>query len=132
MYHEYSITEHAVLWTIRLTVALIIVGLFAGLFYVWPQYRVWQRGLAGEAALRQAEQERQILVEQARAEKDSATLRAEAIAIVGKAAQDYPEYRSQEFIGAFAEALQGGKISQVVYVPTEANIPIMEAGRVVR
>ncbi len=48
---------------------------------------------------------------------------------MGEAAQKYPEYRQQEFIGAFGEALKSGTISQIIYVPTEANIPIMEAGR---
>ncbi len=55
--------------------------------------------------------------------------RAEAIKIVGQAAKDYPEYRNQEFIGAFAHAIQDGRISQIIYVPTEANIPITEARR---
>ena len=45
-------------------------------------------------------------------------------------AQKYPEYRQQEFIGAFAEAIQSGQVEQIIYVPTEANIPIVEAGRV--
>ncbi len=31
-------------------------------------------------------------------------------------------------MGAFAEALQSEKIDQIIYVPTEANIPITEAG----
>jgi len=63
------------------------------------------------------------------AELDSASLRAEAISIVGKAAKKYPEYRKQEFIGAFAEALQEGTIHQIIYVPTEANISILEASK---
>jgi len=36
-------------------------------------YNVWQQGLAGKATLERAEQERQILVKQALAERDSAT-----------------------------------------------------------
>ncbi|WP_312307640.1 hypothetical protein [Acinetobacter variabilis] len=47
----------------------------------------------------------------------------------GQAAKDYPEYRKQEFIGAFGEALREGRIQQIIYVPTEANIPIVEAGK---
>lgn len=85
--------------------------------------------LLGEAELKRAEQNRQIQVQQATAERDSASLRAEAIKIVGQAAKDFPEYRYQEFLGAFAEALKDGKINQVIYVPTEANVPLMEAGR---
>ena len=97
--------------------------------WVFPRYGVWQQNLSGKASLARATQERQIQVEQAKAERESAEIRAEAIAIVGQAAKDFPEYRNQEFIGAFAEALQGGSISQIIYVPTEANIPILEAGK---
>ena len=105
------------------------IGLVIGLFLLWPQYNVYSQRLSGEAALAHAHAARQVLVQQAQAEKDSALLRAEAIAIVGKAAHDFPEYRNQEFIGAFAEAMHNGKINQIIYVPTEANIPILEAGK---
>ncbi len=109
-------------------VVLVILVILALMFGV-PVYNVWQQEQSGKAALSRAEQTRKILVTQAHAEKDAATLRAEAIAIVGKAAKDFPEYRQQEFIGAFAEALHQGHISQIIYVPTEANIPLLEAGK---
>lgn len=35
-------------------------------------------------------------------------------------------------MGAFAEALQSDSIDKIIFVPTEANIPIVEAGRSVR
>lgn len=104
----------------------LIVG---AIMWVIPVYGVWQQGLSGEAALARASQERRILVEQAQAEVDSAKLRAEAIAVVGQAAKDFPEYRQQEFIAAFAEALTSDAVEQIIYVPTEANIPITEASR---
>jgi len=116
----------------NLVVVVVILGIICtvvGLFLLWPQYNVYSQRLSGEAALAHAHAARQVLVQQAQAEKDSATLRAEAIAIVGKAAHDFPEYRNQEFIGAFAEAMHSGKINQIIYVPTEANIPILEAGK---
>jgi regulator of protease activity HflC (stomatin/prohibitin superfamily) len=96
---------------------------------VWPQYNVWRAELNGKAQLVQASQTRQILIEQARAEREAAVLRAEAIEIIGEKAQKYPEYRYQEFLGAFGEALHAGKISQILYVPTEAGIPVLEANR---
>lgn len=110
-------------------VAWACVLLIGGFLFALPHYRVWQQGLAGEAMLRRAEQEKQIMVQQARSEVEAASLRAQAIAEVGKASKEFPEYRLQEFIGAFAEALKEGKINQVIYVPTEANIPILEAGQ---
>lgn len=117
-------------------VGWIVGGVFGLLacvaFGLWffPTYGVWQAGLSGKAALMRAEQEKQIQIEQAKAELESAKLRAEAIKIVGQASKDFPEYRTQEFIGAFGEAIKAGAIDQIIYVPTEANIPIVEAGRV--
>jgi regulator of protease activity HflC (stomatin/prohibitin superfamily) len=110
---------------------MIVTGVvvLAFIMGVVPIWRVWQQRLVGEAQLARAENARQVQVIQARAEKEAAQLRADAIAIIGKAAQEFPEYRTQEFIGAFAEALKEGKITQIMYVPTEANIPITEAGR---
>lgn len=115
---------------VALTVLVVVV--IVGLMWGWPVYRVWQQGLEGEATLRRAEQERQVQVKQAEAEVDSAKLVAEAIAIVGQAAKDYPEYRQQMFISGFAEALKEGSIDQIFYIPTEGMIPIMEAGRATR
>ena len=82
--------------------------------------------MQGKANLRQAEQEKMIMIETAKAEKEAAVQRAEAIRIMGEAAKEFPEYRQQEFIAAFGEAIQDGSINQIIYVPTEANIPITE------
>lgn len=107
----------------------MIVGVCFAFGFAKRNYDVWSMEMKGKAALMEATQTRQIQVEQARGEKEAAQLRADAIAIVGKAAQDFPEYRTQEFIGAFGEALRDGSISQIIYVPTEASIPLLEAQR---
>ncbi|MEE9119432.1 MAG: hypothetical protein V3U02_12675 [Calditrichia bacterium] len=107
----------------------LILGLIASLFIVLPIWNVWRAGLSGEASLVKAEQTKKIMIETARAEKESARLRADAIEIMGKAAKDFPEYRKQEFMGAFADALREGNVAQIIYVPTEASIPILEAGK---
>lgn len=114
----------------------VITGVIFGTIASYQPFKVWvatfdvqKQRLVGEAEFARAEQNRMILVEQARAEKDSATLRAEAITIVGQAAKDFPEYRQQEFIGALGDALRDGNITQIMYLPTEAGIPITEAGR---
>jgi regulator of protease activity HflC (stomatin/prohibitin superfamily) len=94
-----------------------------------PIYKVWTAKMEGEAKLAHAEQERQIIVARAKAEQDAAEHTAAAIRIVGEMAQKYPEYRQQEYIQAFAEALTKGSIDQIVYVATEAGIPILESSR---
>lgn len=125
-------------------VSLVVVALgfaacaavFSGVIMLWQPLRVYiseysvrTAELHGEAELKRAEQNRQILVEQARAERDAAQLTADAIAIVGQAAKDFPEYRQQEFIRAFGEAVKDHAVNTVIYVPTEGNIPITEAAR---
>ena len=107
-------------------IAFIVITVIVLAF---PYYRVWSQDMRGQAALAEAKSSKQVQVEQARGELESSKLRAEAIKIIGKAAQDYPEYRNQEFIGAFGEALREGQIDQIIYIPTEANIPILEAGK---
>ena len=115
-------------------VLVILIGVFIACFiailmFGLPHYKVWKQGMNGQAALAEAEQSKMIQVQTAKAELESAKYRAEAIETIGKAAKNYPEYRTQEFIGAFGDALRDGKINQIVYVPTEANIPVLEAGK---
>lgn len=113
---------------ILIVIAVTVIGLQSVRVYV-AEYTVKVQRLEGEAQFAKAEQNRKILVEQAKAEKEAASFRADAIGIVGQAAKDFPEYRFQEFLGAFAEALNNGSIDKIVFIPTEANIPITEAGR---
>jgi regulator of protease activity HflC (stomatin/prohibitin superfamily) len=114
-------------WIIRVGLALVL--LITGAMVLYPQYNVYKQRLLGQAVLAHADAAREVQVRQAQGEKEAASLRAEAIKIVGQASKDFPEYRQQEFIGAFAEAVKEGKINQIIYVPTEANIPITEMRR---
>ena len=118
--------------TVAAIVILVVLGivvLILALMFGLPVYGVWQQELSGKAQLARANQSRQILVTQAIAEEEAAKHRANAIAIMGEMAKKYPEYRQQEFIGAFSEAMHNGRINQIIYVPTEAGIPILEAGK---
>ena len=106
--------------------AIIIVGMIA-----IPQYSVWSQGLNGKAQLKEAEWNRQIAIEEAKAELESATLmkeadiiRAEGIAEANRIISQTltPEYITWKWV----EGLHDGS-SEVIYVPTEANLPILEA-----
>ncbi len=115
---------------------IVIIGsVVAGFFllgscsYVYPKYKVYAATQSGIAKLKESESSKQILIQQALAEKEAAKYQAEAIEIMGEAAKKYPEYRQQEFINSFGTALKDGKIQQIIYVPTEANVPIMESGK---
>jgi hypothetical protein len=107
-----------------------IIAFIAVLMFLIPTWSVWQQNMKGKAKLARATQERQILVEQARAEDEAADFIVNAITKVGKAAKEFPEYRKQVFMQAYAEALNSESIEQIIYVATEAGIPITEAGRI--
>lgn len=120
-------------WIILAIVALIVV-VAAGM-WVLPQYNVWQQGLAGEAELRRAEQNRKIAVMEAEAKKESAKWLAEAEVerargvaeankIIGESLKGNETYLRYLWV----QGLQTNQM-QVVYVPTEAGLPILEAGK---
>lgn len=112
---------------------ILLCVIIGGLMWGCPTYNVWQQGLAGEANLRRAEQDRRIAVQEAEAKKDSAkflgdaeVLRARGVAeaneIIGQSLKDNEAYlRYLWIIG-----LQDGS-SEVIYIPTEANLPLLEA-----
>lgn len=116
-------------------IALVITLIAAGL-YGCPKYNVWEKGLAGEAELRRATQNRQIAVEEAKAKLEAAKSLsdaeverargvAEANKIIGESLKGNEAYLRYLWING----LQEGATPQVIYVPTEGGLPVMEAGR---
>lgn len=121
---------------LKITIFSILGILILIIFILWgiPQYRVYSQELRGEAQLREAEWSKKIAIEEAKAKKESAILEAEAeierakgVAeanrIVADGLKDNTEYLQYLWIQNLNN--QG----QVVYVPTEANLPILEATR---
>jgi regulator of protease activity HflC (stomatin/prohibitin superfamily) len=116
---------------------LVIVLAFAGCWGV-PQYGVYSQRLEGEAELAKANYSKQVAVQEANAKKDSATLLAEAEVmrargvaqankIIGDSLKDNESYLRYLWISEMKETKD-----QIIYVPTEANLPILEAGRLSR
>lgn len=111
-----------ILYGCSLFLAVLVIGLLWG-----PIMKPWTQERLGKANLAQSRYDNLIRAEAAKAEEEAAVLRAKAIAIVGEAAQKFPEYRNQEFIGGFAAALEAGKIPQIFYIPTRNSIPLLPA-----
>ena len=105
------------------------------ILFAMPQYYVWQQNKAGEAELARAEQNRQIAIQEAKAKEESAKslanaeiIRAEGIAKANKIIGDSLQNNDAYIHYLWVEALRETK-NAVVYVPTEAGIPITEATR---
>lgn len=99
------------------------------------KYRVYQQRMEGEAELKRAQQNRQIAVYKAEAKRDAATMLAEAEVerakgvaeankIIGESLKNNESYLRYLWI----QGLQDGS-SEVIYIPTEAGLPILEAGK---
>ena len=109
--------------------------LLVGLLVVWPQYRVYSQRLAGEAALAEAQSSRQVAILEARAKKESAVSLAEAEVIRAEGAAKANQILQNSLGGPEGylrylqiQALEDSK-AQLIYVPTEAGLPVTEARR---
>ncbi|NVJ97777.1 MAG: membrane protease subunit [Alphaproteobacteria bacterium] len=103
-----------------------------------PYINVWQQGLQGQAELARAEQNRQIVVNEAKAKLEAAKYwaqaeveRAKGVAEANKIIANGlggPEgYLRYLYIEGLKEAEASG--NKIIYIPTEAGLPILEAGR---
>jgi regulator of protease activity HflC (stomatin/prohibitin superfamily) len=117
-------------------VSILGLAIILGLMFGMPMYNVWQQEMTGKAEFSRAEQNRKIKVEEAKAEKESASfradaeiIRAEGVAkanqIIGGSLKDNKDYLTYLWIQALYD-----ESNSVIYVPTEANLPILEATRI--
>jgi regulator of protease activity HflC (stomatin/prohibitin superfamily) len=111
--------------------AAALIALLIG----WPQYRVYQQRLAGEARLAEAQSSRQVAILEARAKKESAislaeaeVIRAEGAAKANKILQDSLGGPEGYLRYLQIQSLEETKAS-LIYVPTEAGLPVTEARR---
>ena len=61
-----------------LTITIVCVGIIAFFLFGIPRYKVWQQEMKGRAELAQAEQNRQIKIEEAKANLEAEKLNAQA------------------------------------------------------
>lgn len=115
--------------------AVVTVGGGLGGCAAFNSIRVWNAETAGEAELAQATQNRKIRVLEAQAKLDSAKLnaaaeveRAKGVAEANKIVADGLGGPEGYLRYLYINNLENSK-GQIIYVPTEAGLPILEAGR---
>lgn len=124
-------TLKAVLFTVFCVLLLIMGGCWG-----YPHYAAYSQRLQGEAELAHAEYSKRVAVETAKAKKDSAALEgeaevarahgvAEANQIIGDSLKNNEAYLRWLWI----KGLEANDHTQLIYIPTEAGLPILEAGR---
>ncbi|NIJ25734.1 hypothetical protein [Brevundimonas terrae] len=124
----------ATIWTIVAAVAVLAIVL-VGL----PTYNVYAKQMQGRAAYEEAVQNRRIRVLEAQAALDAAKLTAQAEIERAKGANEANRIMAEALGGAenylrwsYINMLQetaGKEGRQTIYIPTEAGMPILEAGK---
>lgn len=115
---------------------ITLVGLIVLSMWGCPKYTVYSSRMEGEALLAHAQASKEVQVAEAKAKMESASMLAQADTI-----RAHGIARSNEIIGsslrnnqAYLHWLWIDNIEKnpqaVIYVPTEANLPILEAGRI--
>jgi len=115
--------------------SFVCICLWGYFSFASPYLHVWQQSKLGEAELARADSNRQIATCEAMAKKESAkaladaeVIRAEGVAKANKIIGDSLTGNEGYLRYLWIQGLQTNQM-QVVYVPTEANLPIMESHR---
>ena len=114
-------------------IGTIFVAIIGGLFWGAPHYGVYRQKMKGMAILAHAQSSREVAVVEAKAKMESAELlaqaeitRARGVAsankIIGESLNQNESYLRYLWIQNMS-----GQQKEVVYIPTEANLPILEA-----
>ena len=113
-----------------LAVVIIIVLMF-GL----PLYNVWQQEMAGKAEMAKAEQNRKILIEEARARLEAEKLNAQAEVERAKGMAEAMKlengtlnstYNQYLFIRTLEKLADKGDLPQIIYMPAEGLVPVLD------
>jgi len=119
-----------------LGVLMFVVALFALVMWGCPQYSVYSQRMEGESQLAHAEYSKKVQVQDAMGKLEAAKSlaaadveRAKGVAqsneIIGKSLEKNEAYLKWLYI----EAIKEKTGAETIYIPTEAGLPILEAGR---
>lgn len=126
--------ESKQIWAVTAIVAAIF--LFIGAFaFIRPWYNVWSQEMEGKAEFAKAEQNRKIKIEEAKANLEAEKLNAQAEVERAKGAAEAIRIENGSITPTYIQYLWVRQQSDlgnktVIYVPTETNLPILEANRV--
>lgn len=120
---------------IQVLVSVAVVGaIILGLMFGIPKYNVWQQEMEGKAEMARAEQNRMILVEEAKAKLEAEKLNAQAEIERAKGMAEAMEiengkltstYNQYLFIRTLEKISDKGSLPQIIYMPTEGMVPVM-------
>lgn len=118
---------------VSISLLTVVGGLIVLCMWGCPKYSVYSARKQGEAVLAHAQSSREVAVAEAKAKMESAALLAQADTIRAHGVARSNIIIGQSLTDAYLHWYWIDNIEKnpnaVIYVPTEANLPIMEAGR---
>lgn len=101
--------------------------------WLLPKYSVYQKELSGKAQLSEARFNRQVQVEEAKANLEAEKLNAKSEVERAKGAAEAIEIEGGELTENYIRYLWIRNLEtadkQIIYVPTEGGLPLLEAGK---
>ena len=122
-------------WAALIMIALFIVfGGVGSCMYIAPKYNVWKQEMEGKAEFAKAEQNRKIKIEEAKANLEAEKLNAHAEVERAKGAAEAIKIENGSITPAYIQYLwvrqqNANTNNKIIYIPTEAGLPVLEAGR---
>lgn len=121
----------------KITIGLLvgIVAIIVILMFGLPLYNVWQQEMAGKAEMAKAEQNRKILIEEARARLEAEKLNAQAEVERAKGMAEAMKlengtlnsiYNQYLFIRTLEKLADKGNLPQIIYMPSEGLVPVLD------
>lgn len=110
---------------------LILVAIIVTWMAVMPRYRVWSQEMRGKAAFAEAEQNRKIQIEEAKANLEAQKLNSQAEVERAKGMAEAIEIENGKLTDKYIQYLwvrnMEENVNEKIYIPTEANLPLLEA-----
>ena len=110
----------------------VVIGLIALAMWGVPTYRVWSMEMSGRAELAEAEYNKQIIVIEAEARLEAERLNAQAEVERAQGAAEAMEIVEDSLTEIYILYLWVRLMAEnenVIYIPTEGALPILEIGR---
>ncbi len=143
---------------VLIVLSFFIIGIVLLAFWAWPKYSVYKKELDGKAMLKEAQWSKKILIVEANAKETAALMQAKARVTLAKAEGEARLVKAEsEGLADIARAKATAQANRIIgkslkdneaylryiwiqglsdgngeriYIPTEAGLPILEAGKV--
>lgn len=117
---------------------VIVIGLTLGLMFGIPKYKVWSAEMTGKAEMARAEQNRKILIEEAKAKLEAEKLNAQSEVERAKGMAEAMRvengtlnstYNQYLFIRTLEKLADKGSIPQIIYIPMDGLLPVLDINK---